>query len=289
MQLDHHAAPSMDCGSADQGHGDMIELDVLMEGQRLIARASAAGVAIRLIGGVAIRLHHSSEPPAALHRSFPDIDFVTPAGSSSAATRVFREAGYAPNISFNALHGQERLIFYDAQHHRQVDVFVGVFRMCHTIPVAERLDRDPYTIPLAELLLTKLQVVELNEKDVKDALLVLHGHRVDAGDSDTVNGQRIAELCAANWGLWRTVTANLRTCRMHLAGVDLPDADKAVISARLDALAARIESEPKSRIWKLRARVGDRLRWYELPEEIARAAVPSAVPTRAQRQNGPTG
>ncbi len=44
---------------------------------------------------------------------------------------------------------------------------------------------------------------------------------------------------------------------------------------RFDPLeqAARLldvaKSVPKSMKWKLRANVGDRVRWYELPEEVA--------------------
>ncbi len=245
-----------------------IEADVVAEGERLVARAAAEGVPVRLLGGVAIRLHHPAEPPPALARDYPDLDFVAARGASAAAARFFRDAGYSPQVAFNALHGQERLLFFDEQHGRQLDVFVGAFRMCHTIPVAERLELEPRTIPLAELLLTKLQVVQLNEKDVRDALMLLHGHPVGDTDGETVNAARIASLCAADWGLWRTLTANLALCREHLARYELSSSDKAEIAARLEALSGRIEREPKSRGWRLRARIGERKRWYELPEEV---------------------
>jgi hypothetical protein len=41
-----------------------------------------------------------------------------------------------------------------------------------------------------------------------------------------------------------------------------------VVVDRLSRLRSGFEEVPKSRGWKLRARVGDRKRWYELPEEV---------------------
>jgi hypothetical protein len=159
------------------------------------------------------------------------------------------------------------LLFFDDAHGRQVDVFVGAFSMCHRIPLDGRIEIDPVSIPLAELLLTKLQVVQLNEKDVRDSLALLHDHPVGEEDGETVNGERVAKLCAADWGLWRTITQNLVACRGFADTYDVPD--RAVLDERLDALLDRIEAEPKSRAWKMRSKIGDRKRWYELPEEVA--------------------
>jgi len=125
------------------------------------------------------------------------------------------------------------------------------------------------TVPLAELLLTKLQIIEVNEKDVRDTVLLLYGHDVGEHDDDTVNAARVAELCAADWGLWRTITANLERCREHVDNYELGPEAQQRVSGRFDKLLARIEDEPKSRGWKLRAKVGERKRWYELPEEVS--------------------
>jgi len=151
-----------------------------------------------------------------------------------------------------------------------VDVFVGSFRMCHAIPFGDRLKKGEPTVPLAELLLTKLQIIELNEKDVRDTVLLLYGHEIADHDDDAVNGARIAELCAADWGLWRTITHNLKRCAELLGEYDLPDEDRDRVDRRLKQLIERIEAAPKSRGWKMRARIGDRKRWYELPEEVRR-------------------
>jgi hypothetical protein len=148
-----------------------------------------------------------------------------------------------------------------------VDVFVGSFSMCHKVPLDGRIEVDPVSIPLAELLLTKLQVVQLNEKDVRDALALLHDHDVGDADGETVNGARVAELCATDWGLWRTITQNLAACRAFAGSVDVPDRE--TLDERFDALLGRIEDAPKSRAWRMRAKIGDRKRWYDLPEEVA--------------------
>jgi hypothetical protein len=246
-----------------------IQTDIVEEAKRLLDLAASDGVPLRVLGGVAIRLRAPGELPTALGREYGDADFVTAKGSSSAVQRLFRAAGYEPHVAFNALHGTERLLFFDDGNERQVDVFVGGFSMSHKVPVADRLDLEPATLPLAELLVTKLQIAELNEKDVRDALALLHGHPVAERDGDAINAARVAEMCRSDWGLWRTLTGNLSACRDHLARYELPEEDQARIRGEMDVLLDRIEREPKSRSWKMRARIGERKRWYTLPEEVA--------------------
>jgi hypothetical protein len=140
--------------------------------------------------------------------------------------------------------------------------------MCHEIPLGERLEVEDGTLPLAELVLTKLQIIELNEKDIRDTVLLFHGHAIADHDGGAVNGARIASLCASDSGLWRTITANLERCRGHVGDYELPDADRARFESRFDELLERIAAEPKTRGWRLRAKVGERRRWYDLPEEV---------------------
>jgi hypothetical protein len=245
----------------------MIQGDVVTEGQRLLARAAEADVPLRLLGGVAIRLRAPGELLPAFRRTYADLDFVTAKKGAGRAAELFRNEGYEPHVAFNALHGKERLLFFDVDHDRQVDIFVGAFAMSHKIPLDARLEVDPVSIPLAELLLTKLQIAQLNEKDIRDALALLEGHPVGDADGETVNAGRVAALCAADWGLWRTITGNLDTCCALAPGYDVPN--RAEVEARLQDLLRRIEAEPKTRSWKLRAKIGERKRWYELPDEVA--------------------
>ncbi|WP_219974312.1 hypothetical protein [Rubrobacter xylanophilus] len=239
------------------------------EGRRVVEEAGRSGVGLRLLGGVAIRLRAGGRLHPAFRREYADLDFVAPRGSSAEVQRFFEGQGYAPQVRFNTLYGKERLLFFDEGNGRQVDVLVGDFRMCHRIPLGERLELEPLTVPLAELLLTKLQIVELNEKDVRDALALLHVHEVAEEDGDRINAARVAALCAADWGLWRTFTANLEALGGHLGRYGLSSEDEELVRGRIGVLRERVEREPKPLAWRLRAKIGDRKRWYELPEEVA--------------------
>jgi hypothetical protein len=206
-----------------------------------------------------VRLHTTLLP-----REYKDLDFATTKKGSGDTQELLRALGYEPHVGFNAMNARERLLFFDDAHGRQVDVFVSSFRMCHEIPLEGRLHHHDETVPLAELLLTKLQIIELNEKDVRDAVALLATH--DVTDDDTgVNAARVSELTSDDWGLWRTITRNLEEVAQHL---DRYDVDRDLVSTRVQALLDRIEAAPKSRGWKLRDKIGERKRWYELPEEV---------------------
>jgi hypothetical protein len=240
--------------------------DIVEEGRRVLAAATRDNVPLRLLGGVAVRLR-SAGLPLALQREYKDLDFVTTKKGSGGTQALLKGLGYEPQVGFNAMNARERLLFFDDAHGRQVDVFVSSFRMCHEIPLERRLDAQSDTVPLAELVLTKLQIIELNEKDVRDAVALFVEHEVTDHDGG-INGTRIAELCGDDWGLWRTITRNLDSVRDHLPSYDV-DHDRA--AAGLAALQERIEAAPKSRGWRLRDKVGERKRWYELPEEVGGA------------------
>jgi len=220
-------------------------------------------VPLRLLGGVAVRLR-SAGLPAALQREYKDLDFATTKKGAGEAQKILRDLGYEPHTAFNAMNSRERMLFFDDANGRQVDVFVSSFRMCHQIPLEGRLDVHSDTVPLAELLLTKLQIIELNEKDVRDAVALFLEHDVTDDDSG-INASRVSELTADDWGLWRTITKNLDWVASHAGAYDV---DHDLVASRLAALQERIEAAPKSRGWKLRDKIGERKRWFELPEEV---------------------
>jgi hypothetical protein len=245
-----------------------IRSDMVDEALRTAEEAESEDLTLRLLGGVAIRLRAKDGLHPAFEREYADLDWIVPKGKSSEAQRFFDSIGYTPHVRFNAIHGRERLLFFDEENDRQVDVLVGSFRMSHQIPFGDRLALEPVTVPLAELLLTKLQVVQLNEKDVRDALALLHDHPVEESDGDAINAAQVARLCASDWGLWRTFTANLAALEGHLDRYELPEESKGRIAERIEGLQERIEQEPKPFGWRMRAKIGDRKRWYELPEEV---------------------
>jgi hypothetical protein len=241
--------------------------DPIAEGRRVVESARTAGLVMRLLGGVAVFLQAPDTKPL-LHREVRDIDVVTPKGSKRAIAELFLSLGYVEDEVFNAFHGAHRQIYVDVEHERKLDVFVGAFSMCHEIPIAERLDREPLTVPLAELLLTKLQIVELNERDERDIYNLCYHHDIDAGG---LEAEVIAELCARDWGLWRTCRGTIDRCRSDLADYTLGDRERAIIDDRLQRLWAVIDAAPKTSKWRWRAKVGERVRWYEEPEEEAAA------------------
>jgi len=241
-----------------------IRSDVVAEAQRVLD--AAGDVPLRLLGGVAIALSLPGGP--LLPRPYNDIDFITARGEGPTVAKLFEELGYESDHQFNGLNGHRRLLFYDLRNERRVDVFVGRFEMCHMWPLERRLTVPGQTIPLADLLLTKLQIFALNEKDQRDILNLLHGHKLTEQDAEGVNTAYIAGLCAADWGLWRTVTMNVERVRGAVQRFELAPHDEEIVVSRLDDLRKRIDAEPKSTKWKLRARVGERVQWYEEPEEV---------------------
>jgi hypothetical protein len=244
------------------------EQEVEAEARRLAAGIQESGLPLRLLGGLAIRLHATGNIHPALARSYADIDLVCARKAGRDSSRFLVGAGYEANERFNGMNGSERMIFYDRPNTRHIDLFVGGFRMCHALPLAARLDRDSPTLPPAELLLTKLQVVKLNAKDANDIIALLLDHDVTEDDDDAVNAAYVAQLLAADWGLWRTSRGSLERTREAVAQSNLSGEEQARVRDRIERLWERVEGEPKGLRWRSRARIGDSKRWYDEPEEI---------------------
>lgn len=236
------------------------------ESKRLVETANDLGVLMRVLGGVAVHLQAPDEKPL-LPRKVGDIDVSTKQGGKRGVTEVLTAAGYTADEHFNAFHGSRRLLFIDEANQRKLDVFIGDFSMCHVIPISDRLELDPLTVPLAELMLTKLQIVELTERDQRDIFNLAYHHELREGDSTAIEVDYIASLCAKDWGLWRTTRATVERCVTNVGSYGLEAEVTERITVRLTSLWKRIDEAPKSTKWKLRNRVGDRVRWYEEPEE----------------------
>ncbi len=238
--------------------------DPVQEAQRLIGLAQSRDLVLRALGGVAICLQSPDGHPR-LTRTVKDIDLAAVKGSHRLAIKVMAEAGYQADEMFNALRGSRRLLFGDPANGRHLDVFVGEFSMCHDLPLTARLGRESLTVPKEELLLTKLQIVELTENDQSDIYNLLFHNEVGAG----ISAAFIAGLCASDWGLWRTCQLNLERSLANLAKSELEPDERAQVGARLTTLRERIDAEPKPLKWRMRNQVGDRVRWYNEPEEEA--------------------
>ena len=79
-----------------------------------------------------------------------------------------------------------------------------------------------------------------------------------------VNARRVAELCAGEWGLWRTTSMNLEKVRDYLPHFDLTDEDRSIVAQRVEELLKAMNDRPKGTKWRLRARVGDKVKWYNV-------------------------
>jgi hypothetical protein len=255
----HHAALDADAASP--------HADIAAEAERIIVSSEPLDLPLRLIGGLAVALRCKREI-ASLQREPQDIDLVTVRGKGRAVTEVLPELGYVANLTFNTMNSGKRALFYDPPHERQVDVFVGAFEMCHVIPMSERILLEDRTLPLAELVLTKLQIYELNDKDQRDILRLLIEHDVGDGDREQINGAHVAALCAADWGLWRTCKLNVERTAAALGDYALDAALQDAVRDRLTRLWERVEAEPKPAQWRMRNRIGDRRRWYQQPDEV---------------------
>jgi len=239
--------------------------DVIAEAERITAAARALKVPVKLVGGAAVNLHSRSAREAPLKRKYGDLDFVAASKQRQAAEKLFESLGYQGDRRFNTLNGHQRLLYLDAVNGRQIDIFIDRMRMCHVIELADRLGGDDPCLTPADLLLSKLQVFEVNMKDLVDSIALLLDHPIADHDDDAINGTYLAQLLSEDWGLHRTMQLN--TARIRDTAKQLPVAADTV-NQRLDELWARTEAHPKSLKWRLRAKVGDRMSWYELPEEV---------------------
>jgi hypothetical protein len=240
--------------------------DPVAEGRRIVEAAAERGVPVRALGGVAVAMLCPSSERPPLARSYADIDLATTKAAKDQVVGLLESLGYRGDKEFNMLHGHRRLLFWDEIAGRQVDVFVEEANLCHRIGLGQRLEAVPLTLSLADLTVLKLQVMETNEKDYLDLCAIFADHDLTTDDSG-VNSTYIAGLAASDWGLWRTM--GMVSERSERFALELPAFEAAAVAAeRLRRLRTELEAVPKSRGWKLRARIGDRKRWYELPEEV---------------------
>jgi hypothetical protein len=244
---------------------------LVADAQRISEQASDRGVQVRLLGGIAIWLRSSDEVRAALGREYGDIDLVTVRKQSKPLRELLESLGYLPDKMFNATQGDRRLYFHAADGSYHLDIFVDKFVMSHELELGDRLESEPVVLPAAELLLTKLQIAELNQKDAADTAMLLLGHELAERDGPgLLNVAYVAEVCGQDWGFYTTLTDNLEKTQALLDGI-LPDAgQRQVIAERAGKLLAELEATPKTRGWRRRARIGRRMRWYETPDEAAR-------------------
>jgi hypothetical protein len=243
--------------------------------RHIISEADARRMPLRIMGGAAIRIHcpNRNELYERLKRDPKhDMDFVTYSKYRHSTKKLFVDFGYQPYISLmlTGSTGRYRQIFNDKQGNRAIDVFLDKLEMSHVIDFSGRLDKDTPTVPLAELLLQKLQIVQINEKDIQDTIILLTEHDIGNTDNEEVNGSYIASILGNQWGFYYTVSENFTKIREFTNKYSLPDQEKRTVDERIRKLQQLIENQPKTLPWKLRARVGTSTKWYNVVEEVQR-------------------
>ncbi|MBU7024104.1 MAG: hypothetical protein HXS40_08030 [Theionarchaea archaeon] len=247
---------------------------------RILAEADKRGIPLRIIGAIAIRTHcpKFKHFEYDLGRMLTDIDFVGYNKDAKRIRELFLDLDYREDPAIRAMMsgmgmGQmsKRLIFYEDTLGIHSDVFLDELKFCHVVNFRKRLEIDDLTVSLTDMLLSKLQIVKINEKDIIDSIVLLREHEVGPSDKESVNEDYIAKLFAADWGFWRTATENLGKIKTFAQNYDkLAKEDKKDVVQKIERLEKRIEDEPKSFKWKMRDRVGDKKQWYEDVEEVVR-------------------
>jgi hypothetical protein len=249
--------------------------DPLEEALRIIARAREHGLTVRLMGGLAF---HALVPEwrANIARDGRDIDLATRGRDGRELSNLLGELGYVADKQYNALYGHKQLYFMDPARERPLDVLIDRLEMCHRLEFGGRLALDYPTLDPSDLLLTKLQIVKVTRKDLLDMLALLSELPMSPPEEDVhkIEIDRIAGITGQDWGWWRTVTGNLEKLQAFLGDDLRPDElelgrpPRFSLREQLGALSAAIEAAPKSTRWRIRARVGERMPWYEEPEEV---------------------
>jgi hypothetical protein len=256
-----------------QAEGERVQHEMLDEGRRLVDAARAEGLTLRLLGGLAVREHCRTFEVC--ERDYSDLDMVAPAKQARRLVALFARFGYAENYDVSSATANQELQFVRPCTHGgglgtspahaddHIDVFLDTFRMDHDIALARRLEIEPYTVSLSDLLLSKLQIFRLEEKDLRDIVTLLSD--VDVGAEDApglINGSYIGRLCAEDWGLFYDVTTNLARLDDRAATSELDEESAARVRSGVARLIAAIDGAPKSLRWRLRARVGTSRAWH---------------------------
>ena len=261
------ANSSIGMGEQDSSEREKFENEL----KRILQASDEAGILLRVIGSLAFQMHcpQFGYLQAAMGRAYTDIDFAAYGRQARQISDLLTGMDYIENREVYIASEGERAIFDKPGTGLHVDIFYEKLDFCHAIFWKDRLEIDSPTIPLTELLLEKMQIVQINEKDIIDTIMLLLEHSLGDIDKETINIKLAAELCAKDWGLWRTTTMNLDKVK-QLAGhyTQLTLEQKSKIESQVNDALARINGEPKPLAWRLRDRVGDRIKWYKDVDEV---------------------
>jgi len=236
------------------------------EALRIIAVAEENKTPVRLLGGMAIYISSPCTLREPYTRDLYDLDFVVAKKKSYPLEKLLEKIGFEGDHEFNSIHGEYRLLFHSEL--MELDIFVGDFIQCHSVNLEKYFNSTKLTIPLAILLLTKLQVVQINKKDVLDILALLHDHEVlvDGDPNEVISLKELNAILSDDWGWYTTCTDNLDKIQQFVLEF-INDPDKPMLLDKIDLIRSHAQSSKKSLKWTVRSKVGRKVQWYELPEE----------------------
>ena len=254
----------------------------------IVERGRASGIVLRLLGAVAVGVHVKAfralyQRLARLggDRRFTDIDLISYRVQGSRVHRLLtKELGYNIDRRFAAYFGDQRFLYHHPEGAYDVDIFFDNLEFSHTIhlgsrPSKGRLELDYPTLSLADLVLEKVQIHELNEKDVKDLVALLREHSLSTNEEqEKVNLDYIAKALADDWGFWYDAKANLNSvvafAKKYAEQGRMSQDDFSDVEAKINTILEHVDAEPKTEGWKRRARIGTARKWWRDVEELVR-------------------
>lgn len=254
----------------------------LQEGERLVEEASKRQIPLRLLGGVAIRIHCSELMDFATklmrlgegQQEYTDLDFMSLTKFRKNQMKdFFTEMGYEKRPTTMSTAATQRHIYFHPKGWFYVDVFFDkLLAANHPLDFRGRLELDSPTVTPTDLLLEKVQIVFPSEKDVKDLILLLYAHEIALQEEkNRINADFIATKLSSDWGFWYTVTTNLKGLNQYVtAAENLTDTEKHEIALKVEKLLTAIDDKPKGTGWKMRSVMGNKRKWYN-PVETAQS------------------
>ncbi len=240
-----------------------IQADLLEAANQLLERVDEQEIAVKFLGGLAFKLICPSSAEGSLSRDNNDIDLAVRRKDVSKLKKLMETMGYEYPLRSNALH-PDQILYVDNQNKRQVDIFVDGFQMCHKLDFRHGLEDEGPTLPITELLMTKLQIAEITDKDLRDIGAALFDFEIGSGKHD-IHDAQITNITSTNWGVWKDFTGNLMKLKNRITKLAPDKAEVIALSA--DSLLGLIAARPKSARWQIRARIGERMQWHELPQQ----------------------
>jgi hypothetical protein len=271
----------------------MSEDDFVKEATHIVEMSQSQGVYQRIMGSLAAYIHSADKPEIistfrSLGRfgegkpNFTDLDLAAYSKQGKQIGQIFKQLGFKPDQMVNGFFGDRRLIFYSPGVRYHVDVFLSKLEFSHTVDFGERpgsgrLELDNPTITLTDLILEKLQIHEINRKDLIDLIVLFLGHDVSpvaSKDRELVDGAYISKILCDDWGFYYDAIANLRKVKSFAKDLTnagkLTDAHLSNVTQGTEKLTNIVDSGPKTKKWEARAKVGTSKPWYRQVEEVVR-------------------